>query len=203
MRYYINITLQKLHFRSRHDRFDFYLKRHTDVMHVSRLTPPRERRHFLAQVGFTEIPVGYARKTSLKYPRYICLSGSLSSPYCPGCYNRRLCCGRARWLGPRGNNSQNVAPRFDSNVSAAVKLLLWPAPDTASSWDGVNTPTVTYSGNSTKIILLRVNVFSNWTTTPLPCAVVFKFPVKGIINSVWQVVTVEIHSDFIYNTYLL
>ena len=32
---------------------------HTDVMHESRLTPPHVRRHFLAPVGFTDIPVGY------------------------------------------------------------------------------------------------------------------------------------------------
>ena len=36
-------------------------KRHTDVMHESRLTPIYVRRHFLAPVGFTESPVGYAR----------------------------------------------------------------------------------------------------------------------------------------------
>ena len=37
-------------------------KSHTDVMHDSRLTSPHVRRHFLAPVVFTEIPVGYARK---------------------------------------------------------------------------------------------------------------------------------------------
>ena len=36
-------------------------KRQSDVMHESRLTPPHERRHFLAVVGFMEIPVGYGR----------------------------------------------------------------------------------------------------------------------------------------------
>ena len=35
---------------------------HTDVMQVSRFTPPHVRRHFLAPVGFKEIPVGNARK---------------------------------------------------------------------------------------------------------------------------------------------
>ena len=40
-------------------------KRHNrrpDIMHESRLTIPRVRRHFLAPVGFMEIPVGNARK---------------------------------------------------------------------------------------------------------------------------------------------
>ena len=40
-------------------------KRHNrrpDIIHENRLTPPRVRRHFLAPVGFMEIPVGYARK---------------------------------------------------------------------------------------------------------------------------------------------
>ena len=35
---------------------------HTDVLHVSHLTPPHVRQHFLAPVGFMEIPVRYARK---------------------------------------------------------------------------------------------------------------------------------------------
>ena len=35
--------------------------RHTDVMHESSLV----RRHFLAPVGFVEIPVGYARKNDV------------------------------------------------------------------------------------------------------------------------------------------
>ena len=35
-----------------------------ESMHESRLTPPHVRRHFLAPVGFTEILVGYARKSA-------------------------------------------------------------------------------------------------------------------------------------------
>ena len=42
--------------------------RHSDVKHKSSYTP-HVRRHFLAPVGFTEIPVGYARKmTFLSQP---------------------------------------------------------------------------------------------------------------------------------------
>ena len=36
--------------------------RRPNIIHVSRLTLPHVRRHFLAPVGFREIPVGYARK---------------------------------------------------------------------------------------------------------------------------------------------
>ena len=36
--------------------------RRPDIIHVSRLTLPHVRRHFLAPVGFREIPVGCARK---------------------------------------------------------------------------------------------------------------------------------------------
>ena len=46
-------------------------KRHPDVMHKSRLTPPDERRHLLAQVKDVEIPFGYARKTSGLFQSYI------------------------------------------------------------------------------------------------------------------------------------
>ena len=85
MHYYINIMLNYLHFRSRHDRFGFYLRRlHQNVWQkmTSKLTcdvkktpshHAREssfishvRRHFLAPVGFTEIPVGYARMSDLE-----------------------------------------------------------------------------------------------------------------------------------------
>ena len=37
------------------------IKKRPDIMHQSRLTPPHVRQHFLAQVGFTEIPDWYAR----------------------------------------------------------------------------------------------------------------------------------------------
>ena len=53
-------------------------KRHPDAMHESCLTPS-VRRHFLAPVGFTEIPVGYAR-IYIIYVHWVLLgSGSLSS----------------------------------------------------------------------------------------------------------------------------
>ena len=77
MCYYTNIMLKYLHFRSRHDQFGFYLRHKRrnvwrKMMSKSDLmTPwrhargsshtPLVRRHFLALVRFTDIPVGYAR----------------------------------------------------------------------------------------------------------------------------------------------
>ena len=101
MRYYINVTLKYLPFRSKHDRFSFYLRcwrqnvwrkmTSKSDMIMSKLTCdikktpwhhaweschiPHVRWHFLAQVRFMEIPVVYARK-SFSHP-------TCSEPY--GC----------------------------------------------------------------------------------------------------------------------
>ena len=81
---FVSFAPKYLHFGSRNIWFGCYLrrwrwnfwqkmtsqtdimmsKRHPDVMHESCLTPPHLTIHFLALVGFTEIPVGYARNDS-------------------------------------------------------------------------------------------------------------------------------------------
>ena len=69
-------------------------ERRPDMMHESHFTPPHARRHFLALVGFMEIPVVYASKVYLgkqcQQPRTDCYWKNSLIRVCTVCFRTSL-----------------------------------------------------------------------------------------------------------------